>query len=252
MFRAPSSQQSAKFYDDLMEGTQTRGILGKDTRYNPMRVATLPSVERFFVKVVEPLIRPSDRILDFGCGPGSFLLCVARLCQEIVGVDISQQHIKRAGKAIAEAGLTNGRVLCTEPLRLPFDDDDFDVLFMIDVVHHLEDVHMTMREVFRVLKPGGQVIIYEPNKLNPLLHLVHLCDPNERGLLAMGTPAKYRRIFSRYMSDIAVDFNGTVIGPQSRFWTACAAIMNAPMLRLVLGWLNPHLLITGKKLARRS
>ncbi len=48
MFRAASSELSAKFYDRLMDGTET---LGKDTRYSPNRVAALPSVRRFFAAV---------------------------------------------------------------------------------------------------------------------------------------------------------------------------------------------------------
>jgi len=249
MFKAPSSEQPAKFYDRLMDGTETLGMLGKDTRYNPHRVAALPSVRRFFVEVVKPLIHPSDRVLDFGCGPGSFLLCTAPLCREVVGVDISEEFVHRTRQAMAESGVTNGQALHTEPLHLPLADGCFDVLLMVDVVHHLENIHPTMQEAFRVLKPGGQVIIFEPNKLNPVVYLLHLFDRNERGLLALGTPAKYRRIFARYMTEVAVDFNGIVIGPQSRFWTVSSAVMNASMLRPLLGWLNPKMVITGKKIS---
>ena len=222
-------------------------MLGKDTRYDPHRVASLPSVQRFLVEVVKPRINPSDRVLDFGCGPGSFLLCIAPLCREVVGVDISEKFVSRARDAIAESGFTNGRVLHAAPSHLPFADGYFDALLMVDVIHHLEDPPTTMKEVFRALKPGGQVIVFEPNKLNPVVYLLHLFDRNERGLLALGTPAKYRQMFSHYMTDIGVDFNGIVIGPQSRFWTLCSAIMNASFLRPVLGWLNPKMVITGKK-----
>ncbi len=246
MFKAPSSEQSAEFYDRLMDGTEKLGMLGKDTRYNPCRVAALPSVERFFVGVVKTLVCPSDRVLDFGCGPGSFLLCTAPLCREVVGVDISEEFVGRARQAIAESGVTNGQVLHTEPLHLPFVDGCFDVLLMVDVIHHLEDIHPTVQEAFRVLKPGGRAIIFEPNKLNPVVYLLHLFDRNERGLLALGTPAKYRRIFARYLTDFAVDFNGIVIGPQSRFWTLSSAVMNASFLRPLLGWLNPKMVITGR------
>ena len=65
----------------------------------------------------------------------------------------------RARQAIAESGVTNGQVRHTEPLHLPFVDGCFDVLLMVDVIHHLEDTHPTVQEAFRVLKPGGQAII---------------------------------------------------------------------------------------------
>ena len=66
MFKAPSSSNRHSFYDRLMDGTEKLGMLGKDTRYNPRRVAALPSVERFFVGVVKTLVRLTDRVLDFG------------------------------------------------------------------------------------------------------------------------------------------------------------------------------------------
>ena len=247
MFKAPTSQQTAEFYDAILDGSKKLGMLGKDTRYNPTRIAALPSIQRFFVDLVAPLIHASDRVLDFGCGPGSFLLRMAPLCREVIGVDISEQCVQQANEGLAQGGFTNGRALRTDANHLPFADGYFDALYMVDVVHHLEDVHATMPEVFRVLKPGGQVIAYEPNKLNPVIYLLHLFDRNERGLLALGTPAHYRKIFSRYMTGISVHFNGIVIGPPSPLWTLGSAILNAPFLQPVLGWLNPKMMITGKK-----
>ena len=247
MFRAPKSEESSAFYNALTCGAQTHSMFGKDNRFNPRRVAALPAVRRFFVESVRPLIRPSDRVLDFGCGPGSFLLCVAPLCREAVGADISEGFVAQAQAAIAEAGLTNARALHTEPLALPFDDGEFDVLLMVDVVHHLEDIPGTLEKVFRVLKPGGQVIVFEPSKLNPILYLICFFDRNERGLLALGTPGKYRKLLSLHMTDIVVAFNGLVIGPESKLWTLCSAAMNAPLLRRFLGWLNPKMMVTGRK-----
>lgn len=247
MFKAPKTETSSEFYDDLMRGEKTRGIFGKDTRFSATRVASLPSVQRFFVDVIRPLIDPSDRVLDFGCGPGCFLLCAAPLCGEIVGADISQGFVDQANATIEECGLTHARVLQASPGNLPFEDGHFDVLLMVDLIHHLEDMHTNLKEAFRVLKPGGRVIVFEPSKLNPILYVMCLFDRNERGLLALGTPRKYRKLLSPYMTDITVDFNGVVIGPESRLWTLAAATMNARLLKPLLGWLNPKMIITGTK-----
>src|SRR5262245_58082009 len=120
MFKVTDSHETAGFYDGLMESRERRGIFGKDQRFNPARIASLPSVQRHFIDVIAPLIRSSDRVLDFGCGPGSFLLLVAPLCREVIGCDISERFVESTNRAIGEAGLTNARAVQSAPFSIPF------------------------------------------------------------------------------------------------------------------------------------
>jgi len=243
----PKSKDTAKFYDALMDGDAKRSFLGKDTRFSALRVAQLPSVQKYFVDVVRRFIGKDDRVLDFGAGPGSFLIPIAAYCREIVGAEISARFVEEGQSIVDELQIKNAKLVHIEPDVLPFDDKSFDVLMMIDVIHHLEDIHVSLTEAFRVLRPGGRVIVYEPNKLNPLLYLVHLADRNEWGLLKLGTPAKYRQVLSPYVRIERLDFSGIVIGPQSKIYNSIADILNSPRWSPSLGWLNPKIFITGVK-----
>jgi len=247
VLHVPSSEETASFYDRLMEGKEERGILGKDNRYNPVRIVERNSTKKYFVDVVKHFVKPSDNILDFGCGPGSFLVSMAPLCREIVGVDISRNFVSTTQQMIGLFKLNNASSVHIQPDKLPFADESFDCLMMMDVVHHLETVDKSLKEAFRVVKKGGRIFIFEPNKLNPLLFLVHLADKNEWGLLKLGAPWKYRKVLRPFMNIENIQFNGIVIGPESRMYDGLSEVMNVPALKPFLGWLNPKMFITGVK-----
>jgi len=244
------SKDTAKFYDALMDGDAKRSFLGKDTRFSALRVAQLPSVQKYFVDVVRPLIATDDRVLDFGAGPASFMIPLAPHCREIVGAEISARFVEEGQSVLDELQIKNAKLVHIDPDVLPFEDESFDVLMMVDVIHHLENIPVSLDEAFRVLKPGGRVIVFEPNKLNPLLYLVHFADRNEWGLLKLGTPAKYRRVLSPYIRIERLSFNGIVIGPQSKIYNSIADLLNSQRWSPFMGWLNPKIFITGTKPAK--
>ena len=57
---------------------------------------------------------------------------------------------------------------------------------MVDVIHHLENIDIIFKELKRLLKKDGRILVYEPNLLNPLIFITHLIEKNERGLLRVG------------------------------------------------------------------
>ncbi|MFO0627638.1 MAG: class I SAM-dependent methyltransferase [Polyangiales bacterium] len=116
-------------------------------------------------------LRGDERVLDVGCGRGAVLLAVARRLStgRAVGVDIwrAQDQSGNARDATARNAALEGveaRVeLCTGDMRaLPFDDASFDVVVSSLALHNLADVAdraKAVREVARVLKPGGRVLL---------------------------------------------------------------------------------------------
>jgi ubiquinone/menaquinone biosynthesis C-methylase UbiE len=102
---------------------------------------------------------PYDRALELGCGTGFFLL---NLIQSGVArrgsvTDLSPGMVKVATRNGQSLGLDiDGRVADAE--RIPYDDDTFDLVVGHAVLHHIPDVEQSLREVLRVLKPGGRFV----------------------------------------------------------------------------------------------
>jgi len=110
-----------------------------------------------------------ERILDIGCGDGSFIAKFRDRCK-VFGVDISAKAVKLAEKAGVNAYRSD-----ISNRRLPFEDEYFDLVYMGDVIEHLINPDFAITEVARVMKPSGFLILSTPNLaswLNRLLLLV--------------------------------------------------------------------------------
>ncbi len=104
-----------------------------------------------------PHLRPGHRILDFGCGPGTISVGLAKAVApgELHGVDMEESQIELA-RSVAEAGgQDNATFHVGDVTDLPFEDDFFDVAHCHNVLMHVPDTAAVLAEVKRVLKPGG-------------------------------------------------------------------------------------------------
>jgi SAM-dependent methyltransferase len=97
----------------------------------------------------------NPRILDVGCGTGANLKMLARYGQA-EGVDISQQAVAFC----RERGLESVKLGALE--QLPYEDESFDLVTALDVIEHLDDDVAGLREIRRVLRPGGFVLVFVP------------------------------------------------------------------------------------------
>lgn len=246
MIEPPSSEQSRRFYDGLSAGREKRGLWGLEARFNPSAIANHPTAGPWFVDIVRPYIAPADRVLDLGCGAGGFLQLMAPLAREAIGADLSPGFVEAARAMVAERGFGNVRVELVEAGRLPFADGSIDVAVLVDVIHHLEDVPSTLAELRRVLRPGGKLLVFEPNKRNPLLWLLCLLDRNEWGLLRLGTRAAYRRLLQPVFHVEAAEPNGLLIGPKSSVAVAIANLVSGRRWRGLLGFLSPKIFIAAR------
>jgi ubiquinone/menaquinone biosynthesis C-methylase UbiE len=118
-----------------------------------------------------PHLRKGMRLLDCGAGPGTITLGLAEAVApgEVVGIDISPIQVERASALAAERGVTNVRFELGDITALPFADDSFDVAFAHTVLMHLRDPVAALREMRRVVRPGGIVAARD--------HGVHLREP---------------------------------------------------------------------------
>ncbi|MBF0538678.1 MAG: class I SAM-dependent methyltransferase [Nitrospirae bacterium] len=247
LFKAPTSAQTARFYDDLIAGRTRRGLWGAEARFDGGLISAKGSVKRHFTPNVAQYIGPTDTVLDVGCGSGGFLPILSGLCAKLVGIDITPSFVGKSRELVEKLSLSNTEIIQESCNHLPFDNDSFDVVVMIDVIHHMEDAQGSLKEVYRVLKPGGNVIVFEPNKLNPLVYIMCMLDPNEQGLLRLGTKGIYRRLFSPYFTVERITYNGMLIGPQKRLSLAISDLINHQRTRQLLGWLNARMFIALKK-----
>ena len=102
---------------------------------------------------------PYGRALELGCGTGFFLLNLkqAGVVDEGHVTDISPGMVAAAQRNAKELGFSvEGRVADAE--SIPYDDDTFDLVVGHAVLHHIPDVELALREVLRVLKPGGRFV----------------------------------------------------------------------------------------------
>jgi ubiquinone/menaquinone biosynthesis C-methylase UbiE len=99
--------------------------------------------------------RGDARVLDLGCGAGHVSFHVASAVAQVIAYDLSQQMLDVVAAAASERGLDNVSTVRGAAESLPFDDAEFDFVFSRYSAHHWSDLGLALREVRRVLKPGG-------------------------------------------------------------------------------------------------
>ena len=107
-----------------------------------------------------PHLTPGHRVLDFGCGPGTISVGLARTVEpgELHGIDVEESQIGLARAAAEAGGHRNATFHVGNVTDLPFEDDFFDAAHCHAVLMHVPDTEATLAEVKRVLKPGGEAV----------------------------------------------------------------------------------------------
>jgi SAM-dependent methyltransferase len=105
------------------------------------------------------------RLLDIGCGPGVMVEHLAGQGFEFYGVDISEEMIAECRRRFGHLPGTSFSVGAIEHIDAP--DAFFDVVVCVGVMEYLDDDVAAVRELARVLKPGGVAIVTVPNRLSP-------------------------------------------------------------------------------------
>jgi len=121
------------------------------------RVMTAGLDGRWRKATTQETVRPGDRVLDACCGTGDLAVAARRAgAGEVVGVDFSERMLERARRKAPELEWIQADVLA-----LPFEDASFDVAVVGFGVRNVEDLQDGIRELRRVLRPGGRLGILE-------------------------------------------------------------------------------------------
>ena len=100
------------------------------------------------------------RILDIGCGLGVYVRKFREFSDRVVGVDIDR-------KRLVEGARTTPGLMLAASERLPFRDGAFDIVVLNEVIEHVRDDRAPIAEALRVIRPGGHIAVYAPNRLFP-------------------------------------------------------------------------------------
>ncbi len=103
-------------------------------------------------------IREGDRVLEVGVGTGINAALYPRTCS-VTGVDLSDSMLEKARERVARKGLTNVRLLQMDAACLTFPDNSFDIVYAPYLVSVVPDPVQVAREMRRVCRPGGRVVI---------------------------------------------------------------------------------------------
>jgi ubiquinone/menaquinone biosynthesis C-methylase UbiE len=123
------------------------------------------------------LLAPGRLALEVGCGTGLFLAQVAQSGATVRALDLSTHLLAKARAQLD--GRANVALQCGNAEQMPYPDGTFDAVYGSSVLHHL-DIDRALREVFRVLRPGGRMVFTEPNILNPQVTVMFKVNATKR------------------------------------------------------------------------
>jgi len=130
--------------------------------------------EHYSIEALRRLpIGERDQVLDVACGPGTLTLLAARRAARAVGVDFSPRMIEELSARASQAGLANVEGNVMDSRELGFEDQTFDAAYCMFGFMFFPDRDKVFRELHRVLRPGGQLLIgtWAPIDRRPLMKL---------------------------------------------------------------------------------
>jgi len=98
-------------------------------------------------------------VMDLGAGSGYISRAVAKLVKKVVAVDMSEEMLKELKKKSNEEGLRNIKTVESDAVDIPVDSSSIDVICASMFLHHMEEPVKAIREMKRIVKPGGMVFL---------------------------------------------------------------------------------------------
>ena len=113
-------------------------------------------------------VRADDVVVDFGCGSGHYTIPLSKKAKRVIGIDLQAGKLERAAKyakrnnVVVEFYQSDGK-------SIPLNDARADLIFLRRVYHELDDKHVVLKELVRLMKSVGRIAIMEKTKgLTPI------------------------------------------------------------------------------------
>lgn len=149
---------------------------------------------------------PGKEVLEIGSGVGLDTFTLARHGLNVTAVDLTYVGVSAARERFVRHGM-KGNFGVADACNLPIKSDSFDYVYSFGVLHHAADTQATIKEVHRVLKPGGEarIMLYNRRSLNELVHRLVRVPFEERDALC----PVVRRFSAAEIRELFRDFSQT-------------------------------------------
>ena len=116
------------------------------------------------LQIYEP--RREERVLDLGCGWGTFCWALAHRVHEMVGLDFSQKSVDLCESRLSESTVDNVSFVCADARETGLEPESFHLIIAADLMEHLypDDSRAVISEAFRLLGRGGRLSIWTPHR----------------------------------------------------------------------------------------
>lgn len=114
-------------------------------------------------------IESSDRVIDVGCGLGGNLKFCAHRAAHAIGIDIDPSRVQHTANLLKEAGIKSFDVIESNGDPLPVSSGSIDKIICTEVLEHVNDPKLYMKELVRIGKPGAQYLISVPGQLSEIV-----------------------------------------------------------------------------------
>jgi len=137
-------------------------------------IMSLGTHNKWRVKATDMISNHPKRILDLCCGTADWTILLGKKfpLARVSGMDFSQEMLKIGQSKVGQSGLANVELLAGDAMNLTFLDNSFDVVTIGFGLRNVPDANAVLREIHRVLKPGGQIVCLEAYKVEtPVIRL---------------------------------------------------------------------------------
>ena len=162
---------------------------------------------------IDPL--PHEILLDAGCGTGVDIIRLHSRVTKVIGLDFSSGSLERCKKNLAFQGIRNAEVYLASITAIPLPDHSVDKVLCLSVLQYLDDeeVRLGLRELARVVRPGGTLIFHVKNSASLYWSTLRIAK-KVKNLLGRPTQIYNLRSFEWYVAELAA-LNCRVVGYES-------------------------------------